>query len=37
MNDISMIVAGIDIGKARLDVALHGATTRMAFENSTAG
>lgn len=37
MNDVSMVVAGIDIGKARLDVALHGATDRLAFDNSTAG
>ena len=37
MNDASMVVAGIDIGKARLDVALHGATGRMAFDNSAAG
>ena len=37
MSDVSMVVAGIDIGKARLDVALHGATGRMAFDNSAAG
>ena len=37
MIDVSMVVAGIDIGKARLDVALHGATAREAFENDTAG
>lgn len=37
MNNVSMVVAGIDIGKARLDVALHGATGRMAFNNSAAG
>ncbi|WP_428684328.1 IS110 family transposase [Reyranella sp.] len=37
MSDVSMVVAGIDIGKARLDVALHGAADRMAFDNSAAG
>ena len=37
MIDVSMVVAGIDIGKARLDVALHGATDRMAFDNNAAG
>lgn len=37
MSDVSMVVAGIDIGKARLDVALHGATPRKVFENSAAG
>jgi transposase len=37
MIDVSMVVAGIDIGKTRLDVALHGATVRMAFDNDTAG
>ena len=37
MIDVSMVVAGIDIGKARLDVALHGASGRTAFDNSAAG
>lgn len=37
MSDVSTVVAGIDIGKARLDVALHGATARRAFDNRAAG
>ncbi len=37
MIDVSMVVAGIDIGKARLDVALHGTAGRMVFDNSAAG
>jgi len=37
MSDVSMVVAGIDIGKARLDVALHGAAGGVAFDNSAAG
>lgn len=37
MSDVSMVVAGIDIGKARLEVALHGATARVVFDNSAAG
>lgn len=37
MSNVSMVVAGIDIGKARLDVALHGAPARQVFDNSVAG
>jgi transposase len=37
MIDVSMVVAGIDIGKGRLDVALHGTAGRMVFDNSAAG
>jgi len=37
MSNVSKRVAGIDIGKARLDVALHGATGRVAFDNSATG
>ena len=37
MSDVSMVVAGIDIGKARLDVALHGAAGHTAFDNNASG